>query len=74
MKVGWKIKTVGQVCDVVNGGTPETGIAAYRGGPYQWITPAKLKTCSLTVYIVFAKTHREVGNERGFKNKKTVHA
>ena len=42
MKVGWKTKAIGGVCDVVNGGTPKTGIAAYWDGPHQWITPAEM--------------------------------
>lgn len=42
MKSKWPIKTIAQVCDVVNGGTPKTGTAAYWGGPHQWITPAEM--------------------------------
>ena len=42
MKVGWQSKTIGEVCDVVNGGTPKTGVATYWDGPHQWITPAEM--------------------------------
>lgn len=42
MKVGWEIKTIGEVCEVINGGTPKTGIADYWDGPHQWITPAEM--------------------------------
>ena len=42
MKAGWQRKTIGDVCDVVNGGTPKTGVAEYWGGPHQWVTPAEM--------------------------------
>ena len=42
MKAGWQRKAIGEVCDVVNGGTPKTGVAEYWDGPHQWITPAEM--------------------------------
>ena len=42
MKPGWRISSIGDVCDVVNGGTPKTGVADYWGGPHQWVTPAEM--------------------------------
>lgn len=42
MKEGWQIKRLGEVCDVINGGTPKTGIPDYWGGEYRWITPAEM--------------------------------
>ncbi|MGZ9097772.1 MAG: restriction endonuclease subunit S [Micavibrio sp.] len=42
MKDKWEEKTIGEVCEVVNGGTPKTGIAEYWGGRHQWITPAEM--------------------------------
>lgn len=42
MKKGWQSKTIGEVCKVVNGGTPKTGVPKYWGGPHQWITPAEM--------------------------------
>ena len=50
MKVGWTAKRIDEVCDIVNGGTPKTGIADYWGGVYQWITPAEMGKRS-TPYI-----------------------
>jgi len=50
MKAGWQVKAIGEVCDVVNGGTPKTGIADYWYGPHQWITPAEMGKRS-TPYI-----------------------
>lgn len=42
MKEGWEVKRLGEVCDVINGGTPKTGIPDYWGGEYRWITPAEM--------------------------------
>jgi type I restriction enzyme, S subunit len=42
MKAGWHRKRLGEVCDVVNGGTPKTGVPDYWDGSYLWITPAEM--------------------------------
>ena len=42
MKNGWPVKTLGEACEVINGGTPKTGTSAYWDGPHQWITPAEM--------------------------------
>lgn len=42
MKKGWQTKRIGDVCDVVNGGTPKTGVTEYWGGHHLWITPAEM--------------------------------
>ncbi|MDX9994703.1 MAG: restriction endonuclease subunit S [Rhodocyclaceae bacterium] len=42
MKAGWQHKTIDAVCEVVNGGTPKTGVSEYWDGPHQWITPAEM--------------------------------
>ena len=42
MKNGWQRKLIGEVCDVVNGGTPKTGVPEYWGGSHLWITPAEM--------------------------------
>ena len=42
MRAGWQSKTLGEVCEVVNGGTPKTGVAANWGGEHLWITPAEM--------------------------------
>ena len=41
-KAGWQTKNIGDVCAVVNGGTPKTGVAAYWDGSHQWLTPAEM--------------------------------
>ncbi len=35
MKAGWQRKVIGDICDLVNGGTPKTGVAEYWDGPHQ---------------------------------------
>jgi len=42
MKKGWEIKKLGEVCEVINGGTPKTGIQHYWNGEFLWITPAEM--------------------------------
>lgn len=39
---GWQSTTIGEICDVVNGGTPKTDVPEYWGGPHWWITPAEM--------------------------------
>jgi type I restriction enzyme, S subunit len=39
---GWEIKKLGEVCEIINGGTPKTNIAGYWDGDIHWITPADL--------------------------------
>jgi type I restriction enzyme S subunit len=36
------MKTIGEVCELVNGGTPKTSVPEYWGGTYQWVTPAEM--------------------------------
>lgn len=42
MRDGWQLITVGDACEIVNGGTPKTNIAEYWGGRHSWITPAEM--------------------------------
>ena len=42
MKNGFTKKPIREVCNVLNGGTPKTGVADYWDGPHQWITPAEM--------------------------------
>ena len=42
MKSGWQTKTLGDVCEAMNGGTPKTGVAEYWDGSHLWITPAEM--------------------------------
>lgn len=38
----WEIKKLGEVSEILNGGTPKTNIAEYWDGDIHWITPADL--------------------------------
>jgi type I restriction enzyme S subunit len=42
MKQGWEIMKLGEVSEILNGGTPKTNIAEYWDGEIYWITPADL--------------------------------
>lgn len=64
MKTGWQLKSIGDACDVINGGTPKTGVSVYWNGIHQWITPAEMgKRC--TPYI--GQTERTITDE-GMQN------
>lgn len=39
---GWKIKTIGDIGEVVGGGTPSTKKEEYYGGNISWVTPKDL--------------------------------
>lgn len=39
MKAGWRVVPLGEVCTVVNGGTPKSIVATYWGGDVNWLTP-----------------------------------
>ncbi|MCB0649072.1 MAG: restriction endonuclease subunit S [Saprospiraceae bacterium] len=50
MRQGWEIKKLGEVSEILNGGTPKTNISDYWDGNIHWITPADLgKLISITV-------------------------
>lgn len=51
MKAGWQRKTLGDVCEVINGGTPKTGAPEYWGGSHPWITPAEMGK-RLSPYVI----------------------
>lgn len=42
MTADWEMVAIGNLCDVVNGGTPKTGFSEYWDGPHLWITPAEM--------------------------------
>ena len=37
--MGWEVKRLGEVCEIVNGGTPDTKVIEYWDGKHLWITP-----------------------------------
>jgi type I restriction enzyme S subunit len=54
MKDGWEQKSLGEVCKIVNGGTPSTAINEYWGNDHLWITPAEMGNL-LSPYICDTK-------------------
>jgi type I restriction enzyme S subunit len=36
---GWRAAALGDVCEVVSGATPKTGVPKYWGGDVRWVTP-----------------------------------
>lgn len=42
MKNNWPTKKLGEICEVIGGGTPSTRIDKYWGDDYFWITPKDL--------------------------------
>lgn len=46
----WPMVALGEVCRVVSGSTPKTGIAAYWGGDVAWATPRDLSRLA-SMYI-----------------------
>jgi type I restriction enzyme, S subunit len=39
MREGWSTELIGEVTNILNGGTPKSGVAEYWGGDVLWITP-----------------------------------
>jgi type I restriction enzyme, S subunit len=63
-KKSWQEKELGEVCEVVGGGTPSTSQSEYWGGKYAWVTPKDLGKLD-TVEI--GKTNKTITIE-GLKN------
>lgn len=64
MKAARQTTCIGEICEVVSGGTPKTGVAEYWDGPHQWLTPAEMGKRS-TPYI--GQTGRSITDE-GMQN------
>jgi type I restriction enzyme S subunit len=64
MKKGWQTKTLGETCEVVNGGTPKTGVPEYWDGQHRWITPAEMGK-RLSPYV--SETERMI-SDLGLRN------
>ncbi len=64
MKKRWQTKTLGEVCEVMNGGTPKTGVPEYWDGNHPWITPAEMGK-RLSPYV--SDTERRI-SDLGLRN------
>lgn len=59
MKQGWEVKKLGDVTEILNGGTPKTNILEYWDGDINWITPADLGKLKIPTV---EKTRRKITN------------
>lgn len=64
MKLNWQTKKLGEICEIVNGGTPDTKIARFWNGEYLWITP---KDMGKNENIYVDDTARKITSD-GLKN------
>jgi len=64
MKQGWEIKKLGEVCQILNGGTPDTTVPKFWDGENLWITPKDMGKLN-SIYV--DDTLRKITDE-GLKN------
>lgn len=55
------MRTIDEVCDVINGGTPKTGVRGYWDGGHQWVTPAEMGKCKSPFIAETARTLTDTG-------------
>ena len=60
----WQAVKLGEVCKIVNGGTPKSNVKSYWGGDVQWLTPKDMGK-KLSRYVI--STERQISLE-GLKN------
>ncbi len=64
MRKDWEMKTLGDVCEILNGGTPDTTIPKFWDGDNLWITPKDMGKME-SIYV--EDTLRKITDE-GLKN------
>ena len=64
MKQGWEIKTLGEISQIINGGTPDTTVQKFWDGDNLWITPKDMGKLD-GIYV--NDTFRKITDE-GIKN------
>ena len=64
MKQSWEVKKFSDVCEIMNGGTPDTAVLKYWDGDNLWITPKDMGKLD-GIYV--DNTLRKITNE-GLKN------
>lgn len=63
MRNGWQTRTLGDVCEIVNGGTPKTGTPGFWNGEHMWITPAEMGRRASPFVSETARTVTDAGLE-----------
>ncbi|HEY5511442.1 MAG TPA: restriction endonuclease subunit S [Prolixibacteraceae bacterium] len=64
MPKGWEIKKLGEVCEIMNGGTPDTTVPRFWDGENLWITPKDMGKLE-SIYV--DDTFRKITDD-GLKN------
>lgn len=64
MKKGWEIKKLSEICEIFNGGTPDTTVPKFWDGENLWITPKDMGKLE-SIYV--DETFRKITDE-GLKN------
>jgi type I restriction enzyme, S subunit len=62
----WEEKRLGEVCEIVGGGTPETNKEEYWNGGIQWFTPTEIKSDYISNSI---RTITELGLQKSSAKK-----
>ena len=57
----WEEKRLGDIADIIGGGTPDTSVKEYWGGNIQWFTPTEIKS-------KFARNSIRTITDKGLKN------
>ena len=65
MKSGWVTKKLGEVCEVVLGGTPRTSVSEYWGGSVPWLTPGDMGKIQGLYVDKTSRTLTQKGLENG---------
>ena len=64
MKEGWVLDNIGEICQIVNGGTPKTNVNSYWDGEINWITPADLGKLTSKLVGSTKRKITQIGLER----------
>ncbi len=64
---GWTTKKLGEVCEVVLGGTPRTSIDVYWGGSVPWLTPGDMGKIKGLYVAETSRSLTQQGLENGSK-------
>lgn len=64
MKKNWEFKKLGEICEIINGGTPDTKIHQFWNGDILWLTPKDMGKLD-DMYVL--NTERKI-TDAGLKN------
>ncbi len=64
MKQDWEVKTLGEVCEILNGGTPKTKHKEYWDGNIAWITPKDMGQLNSIFALKTSRTISKLGLQK----------